>query len=225
MLIVAIPKSASTSLMLTIGKYQNIKAIQDFSVRDNPPPKTCNKLHQLHSDIRELTESNVEQLSKPQKINKQHIFPSPNNLQLLSNVKKVVLLRSPKEIVLAYRRGAIKNVHNLLPGYDIKMSEKEWLKKSKSDGLYDDLSFFFNEWKTKANAENTLFVNYTDYLKTPNKVINLIETFYHLPLTNQKITTIKARYSRHNNFTKLFDKIKNKTKSKLYSAIAKLKKY
>ena len=92
MIIVAIPKSASTSLMLTLGKYHGLEAKQDFSLSENDNPEHCQVLFNLHSDVRELSEEDVARMSDPEKIFKQHIFPSPNNLRLLERVKKVVML-------------------------------------------------------------------------------------------------------------------------------------
>lgn len=223
MIIIAIPKSASTSLMLTLGKYHNMKAKQDFSFSNNNVANGSEILHELHSDIRELTHENLKQLSSDKStIYKQHIYPSPNNLFLFSNIQKVILLRSPVEIILAYRRGAIKSLHNLLPGYDIKMTENEWLEHSKANGLFADLSFFYNEWKAKAQPENTLFVDYQDYVSTPDRVLNEIEKFYELPITKQKVNTIKARYTRRNASGSFIYWLISKVKTNLTRLMVKL---
>ena len=223
MLIIAIPKSASTSLMLTLGKYHNLEAKQDLSFSKNKSAENCQILYKLHSDVRELTDNDVKLLSIPSAINKQHIYPSSNNVSLLSNIKKVILLRPPDEIILAYRRGAVNKVHNLLPGYSSKMTENEWLEKSKSDGLYSDLTFFCKEWKEKAKSENTLFIDYQDYVENPNIVLNEIEKFYGLAVTQQKVKTIKARYSRRNAFSSFIFRIKAKVKNTLIAILRKLR--
>ncbi|WP_339903471.1 sulfotransferase domain-containing protein [uncultured Cyclobacterium sp.] len=209
MLIIAIPKSASTSLMLTISKLHNLNAKQDFSFTDNSIPDNCNILYSFHGDIREL--KSIDFLKMKNTVVKQHLYPSSNNLNLTYNVKKVILLREPSEIVLAYRRGAIKSIHNLLNGYSVKMTEKEWLDQAKNDGLFSDLNFFCKEWINKSNPKTTLFVSYRDYVDNPKKVINKIEEFYGLKITARKFSTVKARFSRrstigdfsHSNYLKL----------------------
>lgn len=214
MLIIAIPKSASTSILLTIGKYQNKKATQDFSFGENRIPENCEILHNIHSDVREFDKADVEQITIPNTIHKQHIYPSANNVKQFTAIRKVVLLRSPEDIILAYRRGAIKKVHTLLSGYDIAMTENEWIEKSKANGLYSDLRFFYNEWKEKALLDNTLFVHYEDYLLNAQEVINKIEVFFGLQPTQQKVKTIKVRYSRRKGVRGFLLKIKNMIKGK-----------
>jgi len=199
--------------MLTLSKYHKIEAEQDFDFAENDIPEGCKVLHRLHSDIRELTGNDLARLSDTSKINKQHIYPSSNNIQFFVDIKKVVLLRSPDEIVLAYRRGAMKEVHSLVPGYNTNMSEEEWLRKSEADGLYSDLTFFYTEWKKRANPENTLFIDYQDYVSSPQIVINNIEHFYGLSSTKKKIKTLKSRYSRRGPLSDILFKAKAKIKA------------
>ena len=201
MLIIAIPKSASTSLMLTFSRLHKLKARQDFSVSKKKIPQNCNIIHQFHSDIREFED--LEKYDSPNLIFKQHLYPSNNNLNLAQNIKKVVLLRDPIEIILAYRRGSLQGIHNLLEGYSIEMSESEWIALSKLNGLFSDLDFFYKEWYSKANPENTLFIQYYDYINNPKKTINRIEEFFDLQITDKRIKSVRARYSRRSKFGNL----------------------
>ena len=198
MLIVAIPKSASTSLMETIGKLHEIPSYQDFSFKNNVRPSHCKYIHSLHSDVRDLSLSQGDMFNKKTTLYKQHIFPSENNLAILNNQKKVVLLREPNDVVLAYRRGVISKVHNPLPGYSKKLSEKEWIELSDSNGLLADLEFFYNRWRQENRKKkgNSLVVNYEDYIADSKKVINKIESFWELPLTNKEVKPLRVRYSR-----------------------------
>lgn len=54
MLVIAIPKSASTSLMKTISKIHQIPNEQYTSLNENEIPDETNVLHEFHSDVREL---------------------------------------------------------------------------------------------------------------------------------------------------------------------------
>lgn len=213
MLIIAIPKSASTSLLSTIGYLHDIKAIQDFSFSANSKPENCNILFNYHSDIRELDKLQVDNFSKKDIVNKQHIYPSDNNVNLLKNVKKVILFRDPHDIIYAYKRGALKKVHNLLNGYSNDMTDEEWINKSKRDGLYPDLEFFIKNWRNNADPKNTLFIEYNEYLNNTKETINRIEKFYGLPITSTDVSPIKARYSRHSNYDKLVINTMNKSKA------------
>lgn len=221
MLIIAIPKSASTSLLLTLKKYHGIDATQSF-YRDYSPPSNSKFIHQLHSDIRTLTKKESSSFEAPDHFYKQHIFPSEENLQLFSNVKKVILLRDPKEVLMAYRRGAKKGVHNLIPGFDINWSEEKWIQKAQEVGLWDDLNLFHDQWMNVAKKDNTLIVDYQNYVTRPNWVLNEIETFFNLPITEATVETVKARYSRETTSDK-GQKVSEKIKKRIYSIYKKLK--
>jgi hypothetical protein len=182
--------------MKTLGNLHALEAFQDFSFKDNPVPTTSSYLHNIHSDIRELDENDARKFSDKDKIYKQHIYPSANNMKLLNKERKVVLLRDPKDICLAYRRGALKNVHALLPGFSAELSEDEWMKKADETGLYTDLESFFNSWSMKDASGNTLIVGYDSLIKTPEAVVRNIESFWNLDLTEGKIVLARERYSR-----------------------------
>lgn len=226
MLIIAIPKSASTSLLMTLKKYHKIDATQTF-YKDFPKPTNTKFIHQLHSDIRTLTDEQVALFQDPNHFYKQHIFPSKENLDLFSDVKKVILLRDPIDILGAYRRGAKKGVHNLIPGFDQNWNKEQWLQKAKEVGLWDDLVNFSTKWKENSNKENTLFINYSEYVDDPTATLNKVEKFFGLPITEEKVETVKAKYSRETPISKSVAAIKSipkKTEKKLYSIYKRIKK-
>ncbi|WP_452220993.1 sulfotransferase domain-containing protein [Lacinutrix salivirga] len=202
MLIIAIPKSASSSLLKTVSEAHNIEGVQDFSFRNNAIPNGCNMLHTVHSDIRELTPEIVTNLCKDSRLYKQHIFPSAINLKLLEDKKKVVLLREPIEILEAYLRGAKFKFNGLPPSYSVDLTTDQLLEKAKQDGFYDDLVFFYNQWKQKSGVENTLFVEYNAYIANPKKTLNAIEAFFELPVTKTPVKALKARYAKESSFKK-----------------------
>ncbi|SDR69328.1 sulfotransferase domain-containing protein [Christiangramia echinicola] len=197
MLLIAIPKSASSSLLATLDKlHPEIGTVQDFSFRHNKIPERSKQIHRVHSDIRELSSKELEKFQDPEVIYKQHIFPSENNIQLLQDTKKVILLRKPEEILHAYKRGARKNHNSLPPGYSDKMKGKDLLRKSKEDGFLADLHFFYNHWYKTQKDPNTLIIQYLEYLDHPKKIINKIEGFLGLSLTEINVIPVKARYSK-----------------------------
>lgn len=191
------PKSASTSLMITLGEAHNLSAKQDFSLKENKVPSITNLIHTVHSDIRELEPENIVKFNDRSLVYKQHIFPTENNLDLLKHTKKVILIRDPKEVLYAYVRGAKKMYNGLPEGYLVDgLSKKKLLEKAQKDGFFKDICFFKEEWITKANPDNTLIVDYKDYVNRTKFVLNKIESFYNLPLTTKKVKPVKARYSR-----------------------------
>jgi len=107
------------------------------------------------------------------------------------------LLRSPIDVVLAYRRGAHKGTHNLLPGYSLKMSESEWINASNDNRLINDLNFFHDKWEKQSDNDNSLLIKYNEFVSHPNKIVNRIEEFWGLPITSSDYIRIsKNNYSR-----------------------------
>lgn len=196
MLLIAIPKSASTSLMRTLGELHSLDASQDFTFHNNPAPSGSRYLHSIHSDIRKLNKNDVLGFSGNNKIYKQHIYPSSSNMELLHRDRKVVLLREPREVCLAYRRGALKKVHALLPGFSVELGEDEWIERAMETGLYADLEFFFNQWSMSDASGNTLIVDYNRLMKSPKSVIRDIESFWELDLTEDNVVLARERYTR-----------------------------
>lgn len=191
MLIVAIPKSASTSLMTTLERLHKLKSKQ-VGFPKNKKIKEINYLDKFHSDIRELKKNQIKDFESKKIIFKQHIYPSKNNLTLLKNTKKVILLRDPEEIINSYFRSEKKYVHQKKEFANLK-TKIAFLKKIKQLGLYEDLKSFRNKWE-KQN-KNSLIIEYKELTSNPIKTINNIEKFFDLEMT-KKVKLDKKRYSR-----------------------------
>tara|TARA_B100000953_G_scaffold71755_1_gene57934 strand:- start:6797 stop:7462 length:666 start_codon:yes stop_codon:yes gene_type:complete len=197
MILIAIPKSASTSLMKTLSKIHSIKGVQLFQeYRNNDIPEDSNFLHKIHSDIKELTDKDVENFENANILFKQHVFPSAGNIKKLGSHKKVVLLREVDDILLAYKRGAKTMVQNLLEGFDANWTDKQWLDHSEKIGLRSDLNKFYQGWVNFKDDDNTIIIEYKDLLNSPKLVVNQVEDFLGLPKTADTIYLVKARYSR-----------------------------
>ena len=225
MLIIAIPKSASTSLMDTLGKIHKILAQQLF-IKELPIPKELSILYKLHSDMREYSKKEIDIFTQNNKIYKQHIPPTKNNLLLLRDKKKVILLRNCDEIISAYWRAEISGIHsNFRKKFNLKVSSKEeWFEQSKKSGLYNDLKFFYKGWIKESNNLNCLIVTYNQLINDPKKVINKIERFFDLHISKDFIELSKKRYSRVNFLVIFFRKTKLKNKVINFLKITKLYK-
>jgi hypothetical protein len=197
MLIVAIPKSASTSLMHSLGKASAHAATQ-LIFPEEPPPNTCTILHQYHSDVRKLTDQHIQRFTDPEKWYKQHIYPSRENLEATRHLRKVVLLRDPKEIIAAYHRAVQAHVHKEREELTTKSDMENWLDEAKRIGLQDDLAFFYNNWIQEAedHPEQTLIVQYADLLARPDETMRTILAFFSLEAPKKPLSLSKKRYSR-----------------------------
>lgn len=193
MLIVAIPKSASTSLMITLSRLHNIPSSQLF-FKDQMPLANFPVLSDYHSDIRTLDKEQLAQLDSNTHIFKQHIAPTAEHLDALRSVPKVVLLRNPKDIISAYYRAESKMIHDKRKEFEGKRTEEEWQIQAEEIGLINEVSSFHDGWKS-ANG-NQILIYYEDLIANPKEVINKIESYFGLDKTNNKITLSKERYSR-----------------------------
>lgn len=215
MLIISIPKSASTSLLDTFGKLHALPSRQlDF--KSNQADERFPLLGSYHNDTCKLSKEDISIFLNKKKLYKQHILPTEQHLKLLRTTKKVVLLRNPYDILLSYRRGTLKNIHGEKNGFKISFTEGEWIEAAQKNGFLEELRQFYNGW-AQHNDEYTLLLGYKELVKEPLRSINKIEKFYELPLTKRKITLSRKRYSRH---SKIVD-INSAFRRKLMRLIAK----
>lgn len=195
MLIVSIPKSASTSILKTLSSLHQIEGKQLF-FKDYNIPQKYPHLGKYHSDFREFGVDDINIFLHNKKIYKQHIPPTVNNIELLRNKKKVVLLRDPKEIVMAYYRAEKKRLHERRKEFEDVNNPIEWMQTAENIGLLDEINNFYKTWEEIIDEK--LIIQYDQLIKDPEQTINSIELYFGLNKTNQKIILAKERYSRGN---------------------------
>ncbi len=195
MLIVAIPKSASTSLMFTIAQLHQLPAKQP-GYSDLNTPNEFKQLSNYHYDIVDLTPSVVKDLSKPNCIYKQHFPPTENNIALLKQQKTVLLLRKPAQVLDAYYR-AIKtfSIENSV-GFKRSLGKAGWLTYISESGLEREIELFYRGWEEFAH-ENIWTVHFKDLISNPVATINTVERFWNLPITPGPFSLMKMRYTRN----------------------------
>jgi hypothetical protein len=217
MLIIAIPKSASTSLMTTMGRLHNMDYEQDTSFKKLPKPEETKKIHKYHSDIRQINDKVVEKITTSNKINKQHIFPSKNNIEKLRGKKKIILIRDPQSVVGAYRRGVRTGESHPVEFAKWYESKNIWIEQAQKSGLLRDLRIFTRRWKQ--NSRNSLVIEYNQLTGSPKKCINEIENYLNISTTEKEIILDKKRYSEKSNFMQgiIWTKVKHRVKSLLSS--------
>lgn len=222
MLLIAIPKSASTSLMKTLGKLHKMPAKQIVFPEQSSPPG-YGILWRFHGDIRQIDSDQAKLFAINREIYKQHIPPTENNRKLLSGQKKVLLLRPPEEIISAYFRGVQKNVHNPLPGFERIKTREEWVKRAESLGLLSDLKDFYDVWLN--DDSDKLVVTFDELVGDCTQVIQKIERYWSLPVTTEHVELDRKRYSRISPVRAFFvNRIYKGSRAIARSALRKLKK-
>ena len=193
MLIIAIPKSASTALMSTLSAIHGVPGRQIF-FRDAPSPEGFNVLRRYHSDTREINADLAKQFADGAEVFKQHLPPTPNNVALLHNCSKVIVLREPHAIIAAYRRARRRFLSVSMPGFDILADEQAWQRTARENGLCADLEQFIAGW-SDASVANKLVIWYHELMADPTATINAIEQFWGLRPTPGPIQIARQRYS------------------------------
>lgn len=206
MLIIAIPKSASTSLVHTLGEIHSLPSKQEFlEVKKYNIPTEYEVLASYHSDVREINQLIVDEWIRPNMFYKQHIPPTSNNLKLLNHVKKVVLLRKPEDIILAYRRADTKGLHEKRKEFAGCASENDWVERAKDIGLYEELERFYAGWIS--NSENNLIIYFDDLVSEEKIQIEKISNFFSLRVYKKNIELKKYRYSNYSTLQRVLFKV------------------
>lgn len=194
MLIIAIPKSASSSLLVSIGLAHKLPWEQTC-MRHFPEPLQLALLFKYHGDMREYSKRNIKTFINPRKFYKQHIPPTSGNRAVFKDVKKVILLRDPKEIIEAYWRADKAGIHCHRAEFAHCKTCEDWLNTAAENGLWSDLQFFHDQWLKEAGP-NSCIITYANVVNHTRQTINKIEAFWGLPITRKNIVLAKVRFSR-----------------------------
>ena len=193
MLIIAIPKSASTALMSTLAGLHGVPGTQVF-FPNAPRPEGFDVLRRYHSDVRSIDAALAAQFATERQVFKQHLPPTSNNVACLSGCKKVILLREPAAIIAAYRRARQRFLSVSMPGFNPLASEEAWIRRARENGLYTDLERFVSGWSDNA-VVNKRIIWYDDLVRDPTRTINAIEGFWGWEITPGPIQLLGRRYS------------------------------
>lgn len=196
MLLVAIPKSASTSLTHTLGTLHGIRAAQVIFPRQCwPKQPRFDLLAQYHSDARQLIAEQPELFAARDRIYKQHIVPTDHNLALLDRCAPVVLLREPRAVVSAYWRADRMLDHPPRPAFKGLESEAEWHSRAEEIGLVRELDQFRERW---SRVDGALVIHYEHLVADPDACVDAVEDQWRLRRSARPVRLARERYTRVN---------------------------
>ena len=195
MLIIGMPKSASTSLLVSIGRAQKLQWQQINHRWKLPQPLELALLPKYHSDMLEYDPAHMKIFADPHKFYKQHLPPTSRNRALLKSVKKVILLRDPKEVIEAYWRAEQTCIHSPREEFAHCKTSDDWLNVAAGNGLWSDLQFFHDQWLREAGP-NSCIISYQNVVNRTKETINKMEAFWGLPITQEDIVLAKRMYTR-----------------------------
>lgn len=177
MLIIAQPKSASTSLLLTLSQMMKVKPFRGTKRKDfNILEDEFEQLQLYHTLIFERSPLDIMRMVKDQKIlYREHLLPNDRTFKILDKYDKfIVLLRNPEDSYDNYKRILDK-------------------KNEQNKKILEDLILFYSRYQIylKNRPEilqidyEDLVINYKDvlkdickYWKIKNKIIPLKKENY-----------------------------------------------
>lgn len=185
MLIIAIPKSASSSLVTTLGDAHRLPVetarIRDDILQRRPVVSGFVQIARFHRrDPVDIDARVASAVSGSDAFAKFHFPPTPNNQAQLAATKKVVLLRDASSIVAAYRRGEETGAYrtrNL--DFCFCLTEAGWLARARRVGFLDELERFADGWR--AHAGEKLVIEYRDLVADPAGTLARVEDYWGLP--------------------------------------------
>jgi hypothetical protein len=185
MLIIASPKSASSSLAETLSKATGLAvcnaAVRGEILRHSPNASDFPVLAQVHpGDLQELTRAQVAQISLYSGIKKHHIPPTRNNLAQLSATRKIILLRPAEDIIGAYWRGFQTGIWPLRHAAFRNASDIEtWQSIAGEIGLTRELERFNQGWLDHTGER--LLISYQELIAYSRAVIKSILDYFGYP--------------------------------------------
>lgn len=198
MLIIAIPKSASSSLISTLSRCHGFPDMTGtFRAQHNNDLEAVPDyipLAKWHSEFVDITDLWAKDTACGTSFCKHHFPPSSKNQILLEHTKKVVLLRSPEEIIKAYYRGDRTGVFPVKsPDFYFHFSFQSWARAADKKGLHASLQKFVDDWEN--HNGDKLIIYYHELIEEPLKTTNRIEEYFGLS-QSQHIDLTKERYTR-----------------------------
>ncbi len=184
MLVVAIPKSASSSLVTTLAERHGIPVRSSELRRTHFPRLSVDPayrhLARFHREVKNIDRTVADLAAAPAHLVKHHWPPTRVNQELLRDVPKVVLLRDARDIVRAYKRGDDSGTFPLRSHeFCFALSERGWLKQAERIGLIAELDRFAAGWR--AHAGDKLIVEFEDLTDDPKATLARIESYLGLP--------------------------------------------
>lgn len=187
MLLIAQPKSASTSLMHSLSEILDITHKNGQSImKGETKCEGYEELQKYHGTTVKRNYKYMEKYIKDKKIiYKEHILPTSHHLEIINKINSpvVVLLREPEETIESYKR-----VFSVLPE----------LKDINYNKLLDEVKEFYNVYKN-INNDLYLIVTFRDIVFNFNQTIKKIIKHYglNIPKNLKKFELAKRNYTGH----------------------------
>lgn len=208
MLIISIPKSASTSLMQTIAKILHIRYQNGIS------RKHGYRLHELCPGFEEMQKyhgTTIKRsfaflnnwISRRDIIYKEHLLPTKEHIEYIKTINKpvIILLRKSEDVIDNYLRSVKKFNDGLMNEREQKGLIIKKLITLDFDKLKEEYDEFNAIWK-ESKLKNALYISFGDLILRYNSTMRKI--MRHFGIRKYKIIPmLKAKGNRgdYNTYT------------------------
>ena len=194
MLIIALPKSASTSLLRTLARLSQLPGKQHFFPEQKwPAAHEFDAMARFHSDVREITAEQADLFTADDRWAKQHLVPTANNESLVGEARFVLLTREPAEIVLAYRRWEATGESPPRIEFKGLTTEEQWLERAQDIGIIAEFERFSERWRTHPGC---LEVSYRELLSSTDGAFDRIEDWFGMARSSRPVELARERFTR-----------------------------
>ena len=197
MLIVAMPKSASSSLARTLARAHGLDEWNQDINEAHPAqfPADHRLLQTFHpfpgvpaAELRAMTQD-------PSALRKLHLFPTAEVRAAIADSPVVVLVRDPAEIVDAEFRGFVSGIHPLAPSMPRTASLERWRIAARAGGLLASLTALHDAWIALATDDpRLLLVTYRGLLEDSSATLAACAEHLGLPPSGH-LELLRERYS------------------------------
>ena len=133
--------------------------------------------------MRELNSEALTQFISRNTVTRLHIIPSKNNQDILRAHKKIILLRSPIEVLLSFRRSINLGLHARPVDFSFcDDSDAAWISRAERIGLIEDMQMFVDKWKEHDGDKYVVY--FENLVKDTSRTFMEIENYFGLDPSN-----------------------------------------
>ena len=196
-LIIAMPKSASSSLARTLARHHGLDERND-DINAEHPPQFLDR-HLLLQELHPFPDVPSEELrtivADGSALRKLHLFPTPGVQSAIADGRTVVLLREPMAVVDAEFRAVVNGIHRRTPSMPRTTSIARWRTVAVEKGLLDSLEELRESWRALASGHpGVLLLDFREVMSDPSEALSRCAEHLGIPVPDE-LPLLRERYS------------------------------
>lgn len=187
MLLVAQPKTASSSFNKTLSSLLGVKNYQYIPRPMFPCPPEFDTMQFVHSDVGDYGNTGIlKHFAADAHVFKQHIPPTFNNLKELEDTKIIIILRPPEETMASYERSIKSGT------WDYRPKQFELMREELALAIHN----FYHGWEKMRGNPNWLYLYKDDIVGDIEDALRQVNHHFGLKLPLKGVKLAKLRYNK-----------------------------